>query len=345
MLTVDPAYARAGVNQAIADEAVAAIVKGLATIQLDRPSRQLLGSGHFANVIKLSDEFGVALSTDGVGTKLVVAEQMGRFDSVGIDCIAMNVNDVICVGAEPLALLDYIGIEQADPEICGQIGQGLARGAEKAGIEIPGGELAQLGDVISGFDLVGACFGVVQPDKVIAGDAIKAGDSVIGLPSHGLHANGYTLARDALKDLALDADPEGRLGRSLGDELLEPTEIYVRSILELLRSGADVRGLAHITSDGLDNLLRLNKTVSYQIDDELPVLEIFRLIEERGSVSQKEMYRVFNMGCGFCCIVASESENLALEVLRRDYPQAQRIGEAIPVEANGVPQVIRTQAR
>jgi phosphoribosylformylglycinamidine cyclo-ligase len=341
----DPAYARAGVDQSVADQSVAAIVKGLAGIQLPRPSRQLLRSGHFANVIELSKEIGVALSTDGVGTKLVVAEQLERFDTVGIDCIAMNVNDVICVGAEPLAMLDYIGIERADPEICEQIGVGLARGAERAGIEIPGGELAQLGDVIKGFDLVGACFGIVSPSKIIAGDAIRAGDPVIGLPSNGLHANGYTLAREALKDVALDIDPEGRLGRRLGDELLEPTEIYVQAILELLRSGVEVRGLAHITSDGLDNLLRLNDAVSYQIDNELPVLEIFRLIEERGSVSEAEMYRVFNMGCGFCCIVAPEDESPTLEVLRKHYGQAQRIGEAVSVEANAQPQVIRAKAR
>jgi phosphoribosylformylglycinamidine cyclo-ligase len=342
----DPAYARAGVDQSIADDAVAAIVKGLATIKLSRPSRQLLKSGHFANIIELTPEVGVALSTDGVGTKLVIAERLERFDTVGIDCIAMNVNDVICVGAEPLAMLDYIGIERADPQVCEQIAIGLARGSEEACIEIPGGELAQLGDVIKGFDLVGACFGVVAPDKIIAGDAVSPGDPVIGLPSRGLHANGYTLARKALKDIALDSDPDGLLGRSLGDELLEPTAIYVRPVLELLRSGASVHGLAHITSDGLDNLLRLNTSVSYRIDDELPVPEIFRLIEERGSVSEAEMYKVFNMGCGFCCIVSPESEASALQVLRRHHGEAKRIGEVVSLETTGgKPRVIRTEAQ
>ena len=239
------------------------------------PSRSLLGSGHYASVLRVSDDLAIALCTDGVGSKLVVAEQTGRLDTVGIDCIAMNVNDLICVGAEPIAMLDYLAVEQPDPAALAQIAQGLKTGAEDAGIEIPGGELAVLPELIRGhpsphgFDLCGAAFGTVAPDALVTGDAVAPGDAVIGLPSSGLHSNGYTLARHALLEqggLALDDTPPELGGASIADALLEPTVIYVRAILELLASGARdrVHGLAHITGGGLDNLLRLNDDVGFR---------------------------------------------------------------------------------
>jgi phosphoribosylformylglycinamidine cyclo-ligase len=276
-------------------------------------------------VIRLDQRTGLALSTDGVGTKLLVAEQLGRFHTIGIDCVAMNVNDVICVGAEPLAMLDYIAVDRADPDVCEEIGRGLARGAELAGIEIPGGELAQLGEMIRGFDIVGACFGTVGLDAIIDGSQIRPGDPIIGLPSSGLHSNGYTLARRTLDGIPLS---DAQLGRPLGELLLEPTEIYVEPVLALLRSGVDVRGLAHITSGGLGNLLRFPAEVGYEIDDPLPPQPIFGLIRDRGPVSEEEMYEVFNMGCGFCCVVAAGQEEEALELLRGRYPEARRIGQA-----------------
>ena len=325
----EDAYAKAGVDQGAADSAVAGLVRALGAIELGRPSRQVPLPGHYASVIRIDERTGIALSTDGVGTKLLVAEQLGRFDTVGIDCVAMNVNDVICVGAEPLAMLDYIAIEQADPEVCEQIGVGLARGAELAGIEIPGGELAQLGELVRGFDIAGACFGTVRLDAIVDGSAVEAGDPVIGLPSSGIHSNGYTLARSALQGLALGEDPEGRLGRPLGETLLEPTEIYVKPVLELLRSEVEVRGLAHITSGGLGNLLRLAAAVGYEIDDPLPVPPVFALIQQRAGAEDEEMRQIFNMGCGFCCIVAAADEGAALDLLRRRYPEAKRIGHAV----------------
>ena len=324
-MSASDAYAKAGVDQGAADSAVAGLVRALGAIQLDRPSAQVPLPGHYASVIKIGEELGIALSTDGVGTKLVLAEQLGRFDTIGIDCVAMNVNDVICVGAEPLAMLDYIAIEKADPEVCEEIGIGLARGAEKAGIEIPGGELAQLGQLVRGVDVSGACFGTVALDAIVDGSAVQAGDVVIGLPSTGLHSNGYTLARSALAEIPLDDD---RLGRPLGDVLLEPTEIYVKPVVELLRSQVDVRGLAHITSGGTKNLLRLAAEVGYEIDDPLPVPPVFDLIQEQGGVSDEEMTEVFNMGCGFCVVVPPGDESAALELLRRHYPDAKRVGRA-----------------
>ena len=323
------AYSKAGVDQGAADSAVAGLVRALAAIKLDRPSLQVPLPGHYASDIRIDDRTGIALSTDGVGTKLLVAEQLGRYDTVGIDCVAMNVNDVICVGAEPLAMLDYIAIPAADPAVCEQIGVGLARGAELAGIEIPGGELAQLGEMVRGFDVAGACFGTVALEQIIDGASVRIGDPVIGLPSSGIHSNGYTLARSALHGIGFDDE---RLGRPLGDVLLEPTEIYVKPVVELLRSAVDVRGLAHITSGGTGNLLRLAAEVGYEIDAPLPVPAIFALIQEHGGVSDEEMYDVFNMGCGFCVVVPPEDEEAALTLLRSHYPSAQRIGHAVEGE-------------
>jgi phosphoribosylformylglycinamidine cyclo-ligase len=320
------AYAAAGVSQGEADRAVAALVASLATAKVQ--SRSVLASGHYANVIDLDGTTGIALSTDGVGTKLLVAEALGRYDTVGIDAVAMNVNDVICVGAEPLAMLDYLAVEKADAEREGQIGIGLARGAELAGIEIPGGELAQLGELVRGFDLAGACFGTVALDAIVTGSGIEPGDCVIGLPSSGLHSNGYTLARKALEGIGWDEDPDGALGRPLGDALIEPTEIYVKPVLELLRSDVDVRGLAHITSGGLENLLRLEGERAYEIDNPLEVPAVFSLIAERGNVPPEEMREVFNMGCGFCCVVPAADEDAALNLLRAHYPGAQCVGHA-----------------
>ena len=319
------AYERVGVSDSGATAAVEALVRSLAKIDPGRPSRQVLGSGHYANVIRLDDETGIALSTDGVGTKLLVAEQMRRWDTVGIDCVAMNVNDLICVGAEPLAMLDYIALPTADPELTAELGVGLRRGAELGRIEIPGGELAQLGELVTGLDLVGAAFGVVRLDSILTGEAVAPGDTVIGLPSSGLHSNGYTLARAALDGIPLEDD---RLGRPLGELLLEPTEIYVAAIDELLRSSVEVRGLAHITSGGLGNLLRLEASVGYEIDDPLEPPPIFELIRKRGEIDPEEMHEVFNMGCGFCVVIAAADEQAGLELLRSHYPEAKRIGQA-----------------
>ena len=328
----DSAYAEAGVDTTQAESAVAGLVAVLKTIDTGRPSRAVLGSGHYANVLRLDDRLGIALSTDGVGSKIIVAEELGRYDTVGIDCIAMNVNDVICVGAEPLAVLDYIAVEQADPDQLRQIAVGLKEGAEQAGVEIPGGELAQLPELIRGhpsphgFDLVGACFGTVALDSIVTGTAIQPGDAVIGLPSSGVHSNGYTLARRALPDLRDTPDELG--GRRVGDVLLEPTVIYVRAVLDLLRSDVEVRGLAHITSGGMLNLLRLEAGVGYRIDRPLPVPQIFGLIADGAGVPTTELYEVFNMGCGFCCVVPADQAEAAVELLEGHHRGAAVIGEA-----------------
>src|SRR5204863_7362132 len=198
------AYAAAGVDQAVGDSAVAALADSLRRTRLDRPSRQVPLPGHYASVIRLDERTGLAMSTDTVGTKMVVAQRLGRYDTIGIDCVAMNVNDVVCVGAEPVAMLDFVLCGEADPEVFAALGRGLARGAELAGVEITGGEVAQVGEIVPGYELGGTCVGTVALDSIVTGARIEPGDAVIGLPSSGPHSNGYTLARRALADLALD---------------------------------------------------------------------------------------------------------------------------------------------
>jgi phosphoribosylformylglycinamidine cyclo-ligase len=320
---VTDSYTEAGVSQRAADSAVEAIVRSLKLIDTGKPSRVVPLPGHYASVLRIDETTGVAFGTDGVGTKMLIAERMGDFTTIGIDCIAMNVNDLICVGAEPIAMLDFILCSTADPEVIGAIGAGLRTGAERAGIEIPGGEIAQVGDIVSGWELSGSAIGLVALDAIVDGARAEPGDVLIGLPSSGLHSNGYTLARRALADVPLGDD---RLGAPLGELLLAPTEIYVPAVLDVLGSGVDVRGLAHITGDGLNNLTRLAAPVGFEITDPFEVPPLFGLIAELGGVPDEEMYEVFNMGCGFVSVVAAADEDAALELLRRHYPAAKRIG-------------------
>jgi phosphoribosylformylglycinamidine cyclo-ligase len=324
-VTDTSAYAKAGVSQSAADSAVGALLESLGRIDTGKPSRIVPLPGHYASVLRIDETLGIAFGADGVGTKMVLAEQLGRFETIGIDCIAMNVNDLVCVGAEPIAMVDTILCREADADVIGAIGRGLRIGAEQAGIEIPGGEIAQVGDVVHGWELSGSAIGLVDLDSVLTGEAIEPGDAIIGLPSSGLHSNGYTLARKALAGIPLTDD---RLGLSLGEILLEPTTIYVKAALEILASPVEVRGLAHITGDGLNNLLRLSKTVGFTIDEPLAVPPIFDLIAAEGGVDQAEMFEVFNMGCGFCVVVAASDADDAAALLQSRHPGARVIGHA-----------------
>jgi phosphoribosylformylglycinamidine cyclo-ligase len=250
--------------------------------------------------------------------------------------VAMNVNDLVCVGAEPIAMLDYLAVEQADPDALARIAAGLKVGAQAAGVEIPGGELAVLPELIRGhpsphgFDLCGTAFGTVALDAIVTGADAQPGDAIVGLPSSGLHSNGYTLARRALLEeggLALDDRPALLEGRSVADALLEPTVIYVRAVLALLRSGIAVHGLAHITGGGLRNLLRLGgERLGFAIEEPLPVPAICTLVAEHGDVPTAEMWDVFNMGCGFVALVPPERAAEAVALLAAQHPGTARIG-------------------
>ena len=295
----DDAYSRAGVDQGAADSAVAGLVRALRGDRARPALAQVPLPGHYASVIRIDERTGIALSTDGVGTKLLVAEQLGRFDTVGIDCVAMNVNDVICVGAEPLAMLDYIAVERPTRRSASRSASAWRAGPSWPGSRSPAASWPSSATWSRGVDLSGACFGTVALDAIVDGSAVRPGDAVIGLPSSGLHSNGYTLARAALEGLAARrteaARPAARRGAARADRDLRQAGRWSCS-----RSEIEVRGLAHITSGGLGNLLRLAAEVGYEIDDPLPVPPIFELIRERGDVSDEEMHEVFNMGCGFC---------------------------------------------
>ncbi len=296
------------------------------------------GIGFFANVVKLTDSLGLAISTDGVGTKIIIAEMMRKFDTVGIDCVAMNVNDVVCIGAEPVSMVDYIAVERADEAQLEQIGKGIYEGAKIARITIPGGELAQLKDMIrgyragSGFDLVGTAIGIVELDKIILGKNIEPGDVVVGLKSSGLHSNGYTLARRALFEKGgykLDQHID-ELGRTLGEELLEPTRIYSPIAVDIMKSGAEIRGMAHITSDGFNNLARLDADVAYVLTDIPEPPPIFSIIQKSGNVMAAEMFAVFNMGIGFCFVVKPSDADKVMETAKKHNCEAQVIGHTQP---------------
>ena len=278
--------------------------------------RRVVDVGFFASVIEITDTLGLALCTDGVGSKVLVAEMLGRYDTIGIDCVAMNVNDAICVGAEPVSFLDYIAIERATPEILEQIARGLYRGAELAGVSIVGGEISQIPDIVrghepgSGLDLVGMCVGIVPLDRVILGQHVAPGDVVVGVHSSGVHSNGLTLARKALFEAGgLQASQYvAELGCTVGEELLRPTDIYVRPVMDLLNAQRlPIRALVNITGDGFLNLPRIQACVGFTLDTLPEPQPIFRLIQNLGRVPDPEMYRVFNMGIGFCIVVPDDA--------------------------------------
>jgi phosphoribosylformylglycinamidine cyclo-ligase len=300
------------------------------------PARPCLPLGYFANVIPLDDRRGLAISTDGVGTKILIAQHMGIYDTVGIDCVAMNANDVLCVGARPLSLVDYIAVEKADPRFLGQLAKGLHAGAEQAGISIPAGEIAQVREMVHGarhgygFDLVGTCVGTVELDRIIVGEGIVPGDVVVGIESSGIHSNGLTLARSVFTRAGIDyEDAVPELGRTLGEELLTPTFIYVREVVEMLDAGLGLKALIHITGDGFLNLTRVRAAVGYVIDALLPEPSIFALLQKHGGVSDAEMFRVYNMGVGFCVIVDRGTAEQVIAIAGKHGRKAAVIGYAV----------------
>ena len=327
-------YAAAGVDTGEADRGVRALLTALAKVDIGRPSRSRLRSGHYASVLEVAPGLGLALSTDGVGSKLIIAEQTGRLDTVGIDCVAMNVNDIVCVGAEPIAMLDYLAVERADAVALEQIGIGLARGAQLAAIEIPGGELAILPELIrghpspGGFALSGTALGTVALDRIVTGELCTPGDALIGLASSGLHSNGYTLARRILGEPEqLEERPPALGGASIAEALLAPTTIYVRAVVELLKSSIAVHGLAHITGDGLLNLRRLNKSVGFEIAAPLAVPPICAYVCEQGGIEAAQAYRHFNMGCGLVAVVAADEAARAARLLADHHAGTRIIGQ------------------
>jgi len=279
--------------------------------------------GHYAGLLDMGS-FALAMTTDGVGSKVLIANAIQKWDTIGIDCIAMNVNDLYAIGAEPIAFVDYLAVETVDPARAEQIALGLGRGAELSNMTIVGGETASLPEIIRGFDLAGTAIGVVDKEKVVTGEKIREGDVLVGVPSDGLHSNGYTLARRIVaesKYTYFDRMPGG--DKTIGEELLTPTRIY-HEVVELV-SKCDVHGLAHITGSGLLKLRRITP-LGFEITDPLPPQSIFQFLQEQGNVDDAEMYRTFNMGMGFV-VVLPESE--AKEACRIMGPGSKVIGSIV----------------
>jgi phosphoribosylformylglycinamidine cyclo-ligase len=272
-------------------------------------------------------------STDGVGTKALVAQAAGRFDTIGVDLVAMCVDDIVCQGAEPLFFLDYIAVGKLDPDHIEQLVEGVAHGCRQAGCALVGGEMAEHpGAMDPGeFDLVGFAVGVAERDRLITGQHIRPGDVVIGLPSPGLRSNGYSLARKVLLEsagLSLSQPAWKGASHTLADELLQPSVVYAPAVAELLRH-VDVRGIVHVTGGGLPgNLPRvLPEGTAVDIDRrswEAP--RIFGEIQRLGDVSDEEMLKVFNLGIGMVVVVAAEEAHRTLDLLRREGHRAVEIG-------------------
>jgi phosphoribosylformylglycinamidine cyclo-ligase len=291
------------------------ILRGTLSNRGEGRGKNVLDFGYYANVLDLGNNLGIAITTDGVGTKLIIAQQLGKYDTVGIDCVAMNVNDIICVGAEPVAMTDYIAVESAEGQLLSDVARGLAKGAELAHISIPGGEIAQVREMVHGLDLVGTCVGTVQVDKVLRGDRVEPGDAIVGFASSGIHSNGLTLAREVLlgEKTSRLGEHVAEFGRTLGEELLEPTTIYVDLALALLGK-TDVRALAHITSDGFLNLARIEARVGFDIETLLPVPPVFDLIAQEGRITDEDMFLTYNMGVGFVAIVPESEAETAVKI-------------------------------
>ena len=274
---------------------------------------------HYAGLIDIGGGNVLALHTDGVGTKVLIAEMLKEYRTVGIDCVAMNVNDLICVGAEPVAMVDYLALEKMDQRLVKDVTIGLERGARDAGVAIVAGETAVMPDVIHGFDLSAMSIGIVKKSRIITGEKVKVGDTIIGLPSSGVHSNGLTLARKILFKKGFD--------RNIARELLTPTRIYVKQIMKLLKSRIQIHGLAHITGGAFSKLKRIGEraSVGFYLDDLFRPHEIFKKIQEQGHVSDREMYRTFNMGTGFLVFCPRNEAKNALRAL----PDARQVGEVV----------------
>ena len=305
--------------------------------------------GGFGGIIEFGD-YRLALATDGVGSKLMIANELQRYDGVGIDCVAMNVNDLLCVGAEPIAFVDYIAVPRTDTKTHAILGKSLAEACNRARVTLAGGETATLPGIVTELDLSGTALGWFPKGGAITGAQIQNGDIMIGLPSSGVHSNGYTLVRaiversgnslfekcpfdSAHENREIERFEEGDI--TLGEVLLNPTRIYVNPLIDLIkecREGtgpceiSDIKAMAHITGGGLSNLLRLHDDFGWHIDNPLPVLPEFRWLAENGSVSNREMHRTFNMGMGMTIVISKDKSPSVEKWLNEKLPGTRTIG-------------------
>jgi phosphoribosylformylglycinamidine cyclo-ligase len=331
-------YRDAGVNIEAGDEAV----RRLAPHARSTTRPEVLGGiGAFAAFVKVPRGYREPIlvsSTDGVGSKLKLAFLADRHDTVGIDLVAMGVNDVLVHGAEPLYFLDYIGTGRVDPARIERIVAGVAEGCRRAGCALVGGEISEMPDIYASgeYDLAGFAVGVAEASRIVDGRAVRPGDVVLGLLASGLHSNGYSLARRIVFDvlrLAVDAPFPGT-GRTVADELLEPTRIYVASVLRLLKE-VDVHAMAHITGGGLPgNIPRVLpegcRAVIRRATWSVPA--VFETLRQAGRVSDGEMFRTFNMGIGYVVIVPAGLAERAAAVLTTAGETVRTLGEIVAGE-------------
>ncbi|CAG5081850.1 Phosphoribosylformylglycinamidine cyclo-ligase, purM [Thermobacillus xylanilyticus] len=335
---VSEAYKQAGVDIAAGNEAVERMKKHVA--RTFRPE-VLTGLGGFGALFGLNlqkyEEPVLVSGTDGVGTKLMLAFAMDKHDTIGIDAVAMCVNDIVVQGAEPLFFLDYLACGKVVPERIEAIVKGIADGCEQSGCALIGGETAEMPGMYGEdeYDIAGFAVGIVDRKRIIDGASIKPGDAVIGLASSGVHSNGFSLVRKVLlKDSGLslhDMLPELG-GARLGDVLLEPTRLYVKPVLKLIER-VEVKGLAHITGGGfIENIPRvLPEGVNVEIGyGSWPVLPIFKLLQERGKISNRDMFTTFNMGIGMVAVVPADQADEAVRTLAEQGVEAYRIGTVTP---------------
>lgn len=296
--------------------------------------------GLFALNAKEMKEPILVSGTDGVGTKLKLAFLMDKHDTIGQDCVAMCVNDIICCGAKPLFFLDYMALGKNVPEVVATIVKGVTDGCKMAGCSLIGGETAEMpGFYQQGeYDLAGFCVGVVEKEKILNNQTIEIGDKVIGISSSGVHSNGFSLVRKIFNiNEETVKEYKEELGMTLGEALLTPTKIYVKAILELLEK-VQVKGISHITGGGFyENMPRMLKEgVSIEIKkDSYPIPPIFKLIQKTGNIEERDMYNTFNMGIGMAVIVKKEEAQKAIKILEEQGEKAYEIGEIVEKRQEG----------
>ena len=328
------AYAAAGVDITAGYRAVELMKKHIARTTTPGADTEVGGFGGLFQPDLAGMETPVLVSgTDGVGTKLKIAFLMDRHDTVGIDCVAMCVNDIICCGAQPLFFLDYIACGKNVPERIEQIVKGVAEGCVQAGCALIGGETAEHPGMMpeDEYDLAGYSTGIVDKAKIIDNRTMKAGDIVLALPSSGVHSNGFSLIRKVfdVENADLKKPLEALGGKSLGETLLTPTRIYVKPVLALMKE-VRVRGISHITGGGFyENIPRsIPEGLGARIEKEkIRVLPIFRLIAEKGGISERDMFNTYNMGVGMSVVVPAEDAEKAMKILRKEGVEAYEIGE------------------
>ncbi|MBF2628840.1 phosphoribosylformylglycinamidine cyclo-ligase [Listeria marthii] len=337
------AYSKAGVDVEAGYQVVERIKKHVARTERMGAIGALGSFGGMFDLSSLKLKEPVLVSgTDGVGTKLLLAIEADKHDTIGIDCVAMCVNDILAQGAEPLFFLDYIATGKTDPVKMEQIVKGVADGCEQAGAALIGGETAEMPDMYGAddYDLAGFTVGAVEKQKLITEGAVKAGDTLIGIPSSGIHSNGYSLVRKIFfkdNDFALDAEL-AELEVPLAEELLKPTRIYVKPVLEVLKQ-VDVHGITHVTGGGfVENLPRmLTEDLAVKVElGSWPVLPIFDVMKKYGQLNELEMYEIFNMGIGMVLAVAKADVEKTLEVLVQNGEAAYVIGEVTTRESEAV---------